>query len=248
MTADLEAPFSLIDLGTVGSTNDTALALAQDGAPAWSVVRAERQTAGRGRRGRAFQSPPGNSYTSFLLRPVRPAREVPQLALVAGLAVAEAVDRFAPELPRATCKWPNDVLVDGLKVAGILVEASSGRKLEAVVVGIGVNLVDHPASPGMRASDLASLGAVSADRNLWLRVLCKRLFERTGAWEREGFAAMRDSWMARAAGLGQCVQVAGELSVRGLMTGVDGEGALLVDEDGVTRRCVSGSLVLKEFA
>ena len=147
----LPAPFVLVDLDCVASTNDEALSRAAAGAPAWTVVRAASQSAGRGRRGRSFASPPGNSYTSFVLRPEGAPERVAQIALVAGLAVAEAIARLAPGLPAPRCKWPNDVLVDGHKVCGILVEASSsGERVDHVVVGIGINLASHPAIPGAR--------------------------------------------------------------------------------------------------
>ena len=246
MTPDAAATIRLIDLETVPSTNDEALRRAANGAPAWTVVRATSQSAGRGRRGRSFASPPGNSYTSFVVRPARPAGTLPQIAPVAGLAVAEALERIAPGLPRPLCKWPNDVLVDGRKVCGILVETTSARReTQAVVIGIGVNLVSHPDISGEAIGDIASLGGPRLDRDDWLDALAGRLWARLLEWRRDGFAAVRGALLDRMAGLGGDVFVSGPPPLSGRLAGIDENGALLVvDRFGVAHRCISGSLVL----
>ncbi len=130
---------SRVDLDTIGSTNDEALARARAGAPHGTAVTARAQTQGRGRQGRAWHSPPGeNVYLSIILRlPIAPAA-APPLTLAVGVAVCETVRRLAG---RASLKWPNDVLIEGKKVAGILTETSTrGAELDAVIVGIGVNV------------------------------------------------------------------------------------------------------------
>lgn len=251
MTGALPPPVVLVDLDTVASTNDEAMIRAGQGAPAWTVVRASSQTAGRGRRGRSFASPPGNSYTSFVLRPGGGAGRSAQIALVAGLAVAEAIAHVAPGLAQPACKWPNDVLVDGHKVSGILVEAAtSGDTVDHVVVGIGINLVSHPELPGLRIGDLASLGAPGIGRDTMLAALCERLLDRIGAWERGGFEAVRQAWLARAAGLGRNVRIEdGGRALSGELVDVDGEGALVLAEPaGPRHRVLSGSLVLEDAA
>jgi BirA family biotin operon repressor/biotin-[acetyl-CoA-carboxylase] ligase len=251
MTMALPAPFALVDLDTVASTNDEAMNRAAAGAPAWTVVRARCQTAGRGRRGRSFASPEGNSYTSFILRPRGAPGQAAQIALVAGLAVAEAIAAVAPSLPSARCKWPNDVLVDGHKVCGILVEAaSSGDRVDHVVIGIGVNLVSHPDLPGLHIGDLGSLGAPGIGRDAMLEVLAGRLHARCEAWQERGFAVLRQDWLARAAGLGRAVRVEdGTRSMVGELVDIDGEGALvLASSDRTRHRVVSGSLFLEDAA
>ena len=251
MTMALPAPFVLVDLDTVASTNDEAMTRAAAGAPAWTVVRARCQTAGRGRRGKSFASPEGNSYTSFILRPRGAPGEVAQIALVAGLATAEAISAVAPNLPTARCKWPNDVLVAGHKVCGILVEASSsGDRVDHVVVGIGINLSSHPDLPGLRIGDLGSLGASGIGRDIVLAALAERLHARCEGWQQQGFGALRQDWLARAAGLGRTVRIEdGARSMAGELVDIDGEGALvLAGPDRTRHRVVSGSLFLEDAA
>lgn len=247
----LQAPFALVDRDTVTSTNDEAMALADGGAPAWTVVRAVSQSAGRGRRGKSFASPPGNSYTSFILRPQGSPERAAQLALVAGLAVADAIAALAPGLPAPRCKWPNDVLVDGHKVSGILVEAaSSGERIDHVIVGIGINLVSHPEIEGHRIGDLAGLGAGLVDRDAMLVALSRDFHDRVTVWQAGGFQALRAAWIARAAGMGRAVRVEdGSRTLHGELVDIDGEGALLLAETPAIRhRVVSGSLFLEEAA
>lgn len=247
----LPAPFTLVDRDTVASTNDEAMTLAGQGAPAWTVVRAASQSAGRGRRGKSFASPPGNSYTSFILRPQGRPEQVAQIALVAGLAVADAIAGIAPGLPAIRCKWPNDVLVDGHKVCGILVEAaSSGERVDHVVVGIGINLVSHPEIEGHRIGDLAGLGGGIIDRDAMLGALASALHGHVEAWQAGGFGALREAWIARAAGIGGEVRIEdGARTLRGRLIDIDGEGALLLaDAQAIRHRVVSGSLFLEEAA
>ena len=139
----------------LGSTNVEALKLAREGerGPLWIV--AKRQTAGRGRRGRVWISEPGNLFASLLLTTEAPPDHRPQLSLVAALAVHDALVEIADVLkPRLAIKWPNDLLLDGGKFAGILVEAEGGEE-GAVAIGIGVNCVSHPLDADYPANDLA---------------------------------------------------------------------------------------------
>jgi BirA family transcriptional regulator, biotin operon repressor / biotin---[acetyl-CoA-carboxylase] ligase len=247
----LPSPFHLIDFESVASTNDEALELASSGASDWTVVRATEQRAGRGRRGKTFASPPGNSYTSFLLRPDCAHADAPQIALLGGLAVARAIGEVAPDLPPAQCKWPNDVLIEGNKVCGILVEAAStGTRLDAVIVGIGVNLANHPKVDGVRISDLEALGA-TVDRDFWLSALAPHLKMLVDLWLSRGFAAVRQIWLDHAAGLNARVIHSEDCRppLHGTLAGIDDAGALLIsDTTGQTHRCVSGSLVLEDVA
>ena len=240
MSAVLPPPFHLVERDEVTSTNDTAIELAEAGLAAWSVVRARLQTGGRGRRGRAFVSPAGNSYTSFILRPRVAPRDLPQLSLVTGVAVAEAIEATAPEIAPARCKWPNDILVNDAKVAGILVEAGG----DAVIVGIGINLVSHPDIRGGAATDLASEGAAGVDRDLLLATLCRRLKDRVRHWERFGFASQRQAWLDRAAGIGARASVSGDTSLEGRIVGLAHDGALIMESGGRHMRVVSGTLRL----
>ena len=154
---------SLISHDTLGSTNAEALALARAGerGPLW--VTAARQTAGRGRRGNVWTSEPGNLYASLLLSDAAPAAHLPELCFVVALAVRDAVCAVAPPLAsKLKLKWPNDLLLDGAKLAGILIEAESVGGASATVAGIGVNCAHYPRDTGYPAT--ASGGSWSLDR------------------------------------------------------------------------------------
>jgi len=145
---------------TLGSTNAEALALARAGERASFWVSAQSQSAGRGRRGRSWVSEPGNLYASLLLFDPAPAERVAQLSFVAALAVRDAIAQAAPALTsRLSLKWPNDVLLGGEKVAGILIEGEvvRGQPVTAVV-GIGINCVSHPSEAAFPATDLRAQG------------------------------------------------------------------------------------------
>jgi BirA family transcriptional regulator, biotin operon repressor / biotin---[acetyl-CoA-carboxylase] ligase len=199
---------------TLGSTNAEALIRARAGArgPLW--VTAARQTAGRGRRGNAWTSEPGNLHASLLLTDTVPAGRAPELCFVAALALHDAVSSFLIPPPKGEgriakgdagwglqLKWPNDLLIDGAKFAGILIEAESvqGRP-PAIAIGIGVNCAHHPADTPYPATDLTTCGVVITPETL-LERLSAAMRARLEQWE-TGFAAIRADWLARAAGLG----------------------------------------------
>jgi len=191
-----------------GSTNDDVAALARDGAREGLWLRAGRQTGGKGRQGRAWHSPAGNFHASTLVR-LRPGDPpAPTLALVAAVALHEAVRRHAPA---ARIKWPNDLLVEGAKLAGILLE----RQGEAVIVGFGVNLANPP-------EGAAGLGAAVSPDGLAKRLAAcfEAWLER---WRGEGLAPVRAAWLAAAHPIGTAL-VTGE--ARGLFDGLDESGAL----------------------
>ena len=238
--------FSLVALDEAGSTNDEAKARAAEGAPDGTVVWARRQRAGRGRQGRAWHSPPGNLFLSVVLRPACEARAVAQLSFVTALAVADLVDDLLPGR-RARCKWPNDVLVDGGKVGGILLESALGprRRVDWVVLGTGVNLVHHPGLGAPRPSaSLVGAGAAPLAPEEALSRLLAALARRCADWRARGFAGIRSAWLDRAHGLGESVTVAnGGRRYTGLFEGLDADGALvLMEEDAVRRRVAAGEV------
>ncbi|MCS6780378.1 MAG: biotin--[acetyl-CoA-carboxylase] ligase [Geminicoccaceae bacterium] len=232
----------------VASTNDLARAAAERGEPEGLWVLAREQTAGRGRQGRLWSSPPGNFYGSLLLRPRRPLAEVATLSLVAALAVAEAVERLARGRVRPAVKWPNDVLVDRAKLAGILPEAivSGEGSCAALVLGIGVNLAHHPEGLGRPTVSLAALDLPPASPEAFLAALEPVLAERYALWQERGFAALRPLWLARAAGLGERVRLeAGGLVHEGVLVEVGADGGILLESPaGERRRFTAGELVL----
>ena len=237
--------YALIALDEAGSTNDEAKDRAMAGAPEGTVIWARQQRAGRGRRGRAWVSPPGNLYLSVILRPACEARSVAQLSFVAALAVLDLVDGPLPG--RARCKWPNDILVDGGKIAGILLESAlrpEGR-VDWVVLGIGVNLASHPRLKGPTPpTSFVDAGAQPLAPEDALPSLLAALARRRRDWETQGFAAVRRAWLARAHGLGGSVTVAnGNRQLVGIFEGLDAEGALvLLQADSVRISIAAGDV------
>ncbi|WP_428682225.1 biotin--[acetyl-CoA-carboxylase] ligase [Reyranella sp.] len=230
--------WTLVALQSVGSTNDEAIRLADAGAPEGTVVWAREQSGGRGRRGRNWASPVGNLYSSTVLRPGCMAQRAAELGFVAALAVGDLV----PADRSVRLKWPNDVLVDGGKVAGILLESAIGQdgQVEHVVAGIGVNVTFAPQLPEMRYPGAALGGTVEAALEGLTRALANRLAQ----WRRDGFETVRREWLAKAGPLGAEVDVRlGEGLVRGRFAGLDREGALLLDTAEGPRKIVSGELL-----
>ena len=231
---------------TLGSTNAEALALARAGerGPLW--VSAQRQTAGRGRRGRAWVSEPGNLYASLLLNDPGPAERAAELSFVTALSVRDAIAQEAPALtPRLAFKWPNDVLLAGDKVAGILIEGEVTRGEPAtVVVGIGVNCLSHPLEAAYPATDLRAQGGDVAPQSL-LASLSVALFKRLAQWNRgNGFAGIRSDWLAAAHAVGAAIRVndgSGELT--GRFAGLDAAGRLQLDlPDGRRQEIAAGDV------
>src|SRR5262245_55739124 len=175
------AGVGLIACETVGSTNCEALAHARAGekGPLW--ITAQAQTAGRGRRGRTWVSEPGNLYATLLLTDPAPPERAAQLSFVAALATHDAIAACAGALvPRLALKWPNDVLLDGAKLAGILIEAEGTRPL-VVAVGVGVNCRHHPDATEFPATDLAAAGAAVTVEELF-KALSIAMVHRLREW------------------------------------------------------------------
>ncbi|MDI1287800.1 MAG: biotin--[acetyl-CoA-carboxylase] ligase [Reyranella sp.] len=240
MTATPVLPdgWTLVALDSVGSTNDEAARLADAGAAEGTVVWAREQTGGRGRRGRHWASPAGNLYSSTILRPVCAPPRATELGFVAALAVADVV----PAGRDVRVKWPNDVMVDGGKIAGILLESSIGQGgiVEHVVAGIGINVRFAPQLADMRYPGAALGGSVEGALEQLTRALSRRLAE----WRRDGFETVRAAWLDRAGPLGIEVDVRlGEELVRGRFAGLDREGALLLETPAGPRKIVSGELL-----
>lgn len=194
---------SLISFDTLGSTNAEALALAraEERGPLW--VTAAQQTAGRGRRGNVWTSEPGNLYASLLLTDAGAPPHLPELCFVVALAVLDAVGTVAPSLAsKLRLKWPNDLLLDGAKLAGILIEAESVGGRTATVAGIGINCAHHPRDAGYPATDL-SIHAGPIMPDVLFHALSGAVAARLAQWDRgAGFAAIRAEWLSHAAGIG----------------------------------------------
>lgn len=224
------AVLTIRTVALTGSTNADMLELAAAGAEEGLWLRAERQTGGRGRQGRVWESPAGNFYGSTLVRLRSGDPAAATLALVAAVAVEEAVAVCVG--CSATIKWPNDLLIDGAKVAGILLE----RAGEAVVVGVGVNLAHHPELADRPTASLG--GAVSPET--FGDTLAEAFAHWLGRWRSEGLAPIRQRWLDRAhpSGTALTARLPDGSVTDGLFDGLDGDGALILRLASGERRVI----------
>jgi BirA family biotin operon repressor/biotin-[acetyl-CoA-carboxylase] ligase len=239
--------YRLIARDEVGSTNDEARDLIAAGVRQGAVVWAESQTAGRGRLGRDWVSPPGNLYCSIVMRPQIDSARLPEFSFVAALAVRDALVPVIPATTPVAFKWPNDVLAGGRKVAGILVEAEKlpDEDRTALIVGIGINVVSAPRETDYPATCVSAVARAPRVSRL-LSSLVAALDRRVEFWTRNGFAAIRQEWMNNAYGVGE--KVTSSTGISGRFTGLDETGALIVSmTDGERRRLVSGSVRFAEM-
>ena len=232
-------------LAEVGSTNVLAMEAARAGDPGGLWILGGRQVEGRGRRARPWVSEPGNLYASYLVLDPASGDRLAQLPLVAALALSEAVDEMCGTYALAKLKWPNDQLVDGAKISGILLEATSlPNGSRAVVMGFGLNLVHHPDLADYRAADLAGLG-YQVDVGQAFAALAGSLERRLVSWNGEaGGDRLMADWQARATGLGKAIRVrfdSGE--THGIFEGLDEIGRLRLRlEDGTLTSVSAGDV------
>jgi len=214
---------ALIRHDTLDSTNEEARRLAEQGVlgPLWIVARS--QTSGRGRRGNIWISEPGNLFATLLVQ--EPGKTAAELGFAASLAAGETVGAYVGQ-ERVRLKWPNDVLLDGRKVGGILLETLKGNSL---AIGIGINLAHHPLKAEFPATSLVAVLGRAPDAEEVLAKLAGRLDAWYEIWRSQGFAVLREAWLERAAGLG------GEIRARlpgneicGVFENLDQDGALLL--------------------
>jgi BirA family biotin operon repressor/biotin-[acetyl-CoA-carboxylase] ligase len=237
--------YRLVPRETVGSTNDEATRLARSGAEQGTLVWALEQTAGRGRRGRAWSSPRGNLYASLVLRPACPLEQGAQLGFVAALAVGDALAGLVPGLREPALKWPNDVLVGGSKIAGVLLESEIGEKgnLAFLIVGVGINLVSAPTDAEFPATSILGEGHRPPEPMAMLEAFAPHFDSWARCWRAEGFATVRSAWRARARGLGEPIRVRLETAtLHGRFADIDHRGVLLLDTPDGRRRISVGDV------
>ncbi|HZH26688.1 MAG TPA: biotin--[acetyl-CoA-carboxylase] ligase [Azospirillaceae bacterium] len=253
MTMTAAAPalppfYRLLALESAGSTNDVARDLGAQGAPEGTLVWARRQTAGRGRRGRTWESPEGNLYCSLLLRPDCRLAVASQLSFAAALAVADGIRKLLPGGREVRLKWPNDVLVDGAKVSGILLEAEGAVDGGPgfLVLGIGVNVGFAPDGTPYPATSLRACGFDGPLEDALAAVF--GAFDHWYAtWRTGGFLPLRTAWLAAAKGLGEGITVrlpAGTLE--GTFSDLAEDGTLLLaTADGGVHRIGAGDVFFR---
>ena len=224
----------------IGSTMEAAHALVAQEAPEGTLIFTEQQSQGRGRLGREWNSPEGGAYFSVILRPTQAVSAIPQLSLVAGLSAAEGIRQLCRIYP--SIRWPNDLLIDGKKLAGILVESKNG----AVVVGVGVNVKTKLSALPETAVTLAQLCATCPNPHQVVGALWRKLAYWYDIWASQGFAPVREAlrpWMTH---FGQPVHItSGNARFEGTAADLDEQGRLVARLDsGVLRAFDMGEVAL----
>jgi BirA family biotin operon repressor/biotin-[acetyl-CoA-carboxylase] ligase len=216
-------PLRHVSLAETGSTNDAVAERAAAGEAEGLWLRAERQTAGRGRRGREWTSSTGNLHVSSFVRVRRDDPPTQTLALVAAIALFDATERYVPRA-RLTIKWPNDLLLSGMKLAGILLERSD----DVVVIGFGVNLASHPTDLERPATSLTALGVEPPAPEDFAQALAPAFATWLARWRSEGLPAVRTAWMERAHPIGMALvaRLADGEEITGAFDGLAEDGAL----------------------
>ena len=241
----LHSEYRLIAFDSIGSTNDEAKRLARSGAASGTVIWALEQTAGRGRRGRPWVSTRGNFYASLILRPDCPVNDACQIGFVAALAIGGALGAISPAVA-VFYKWPNDVLINRRKVAGVLLESEViwRERPSFVVIGVGVNLSTSPKGTEFPATSMVAEGSSAVSPNVMLEQFTEHFQSWLATWRAKGFAPVRASWLAAAAiTRGEPVRV--RLDTRtldGSFLDIDDEGNLLLDRAGECRRIAAGEV------
>ena len=239
---NLDAPpgWRLRSYGSLESTSDLCATLAAAGEPERLAVLAARQTHARGSRGRTWQTLPGNLALSVLLRPTGPAAQAGQWALLSAVALAEAIEAAAPDTA-PTVKWPNDVLLDGAKVGGILIDTAldGASRLAWLVLGFGANLAAAPDLPRAAAA-VPGCPAPATVASL--------LLGRIDHWDRvrllDGFAPVRRAWLDRGPAPGSHMRVrCGNTDLGGTFAGLGEDGALLLQSGGRVRALPTGEVL-----
>ena len=235
-------------LDATGSTNDDAMAAARDGEPGGLWVTAKIQESGRGRRGRTWQSPSGNLYASMMLIDPAPNDRLVTLPLAVSVALHRAISMACPAAAHAlSIKWPNDILLEGRKIAGFLLEVTSlAPNKIAVVVGCGINCAWHPDEAAYPTTSLQARGH-AIDAEMLFAYLAKAMASTLAEWDQgRGFPDTRDAWLIRASGVGEKVVARFEKEeLSGTFSHLDDEGRLVLNgDDGKEYRISAGDIFL----
>lgn len=243
----LPPAYRLVTRETVTSTNDEARALAEAGAEDGTLVWAREQSDGRGRQGRVWASPPGNLYISLILRPECALAEAAQLGFIAALAVGEAIGSVGPPLLELTYKWPNDVLLNERKCAGILLESKTTPEgaVDFIILGVGVNVASYPEDTDFPATSLRFEGTPPDVSEVdLLEAFSRHFLTWVNAWLDDGFARVRRAWLIHAHKLGEEIEVRlTKETLTGTFKDLEASGALILElPGGEVRRISAGDV------
>jgi BirA family biotin operon repressor/biotin-[acetyl-CoA-carboxylase] ligase len=232
----------------IDSTNAEARRRIAAGAAVPTVIHADRQTAGVGRRGRVWQSPAGNISCTIMQPLLGGLASVGQRSYIYGTAIARAANRFLPQ-PNAKTKWPNDVMIDGRKLAGVLLETSAAPDESLwLIAGFGVNVVAAPpvADGALYQSTALHLEGSSVDTDMMLREILLNVAALQAEYDRAGFAPLRAAWRALAMGMGKSITVnrPDGTQLHGIFNDIDDTGALVLAIGGDTHHISAGDIFL----
>lgn len=245
--------YHLLTYDVLDSTNAEGRRLAGAGASHGAVIWAKKQTAGRGRMGREWVSSEGNLFATVLLSPPVELAKCSQLSFVAALAVADTLEGIVAESAKVRCKWPNDVLVSGKKIAGVLLESFTSKEIVSerqwVAVGIGINVDNFPEHVLFPATSLRASGVELISAKIVLSRLIHHFIGRYDQWNVEGFSSIRKDWQEKAYHINDTVEViVGEERLSGTFAGIDEEGQLLLRNGKTSRAILAGDVFYKEQA
>ena len=228
------------------STSTTLKQRAEAGEAEGRAILARRQSAGRGRQGRGWESPAGNLYLSVLLRPAVPLREAPQWSFVAAVALAETLKPLLPHDASLTLKWPNDLLLHGAKAAGILVDTgvAASNTLDWLCIGIGVNIASKPSLPDRATACLAEFLPAPPAPEILTKALLRNLAHWHATRLAKGFTPIRDAWLRHGPAMGAAVSVKRDGALlEGAFAGLSPEGALKLAKGREVQLILAGEII-----
>lgn len=240
--------YHLLSYDELDSTNDEARRIAEGGGSHGAVIWAKRQTAGRGRMGRHWVSAEGNLFCSVLLAPHCDVATASQLAFVTAVAAIETLAPILPDGGELTCKWPNDILLNGKKIGGILLESfetadmtpGHNRMVRWVIVGVGINIESCPENTDIPATFLKEAGVEIISAKIVLSRFIHHFITTYDLWAKRGFAPVRRKWLEHAFRKGESIEVRLPKETHvGIFEGIDTSGHLLLKPSGKRRMSIS---------
>jgi BirA family transcriptional regulator, biotin operon repressor / biotin---[acetyl-CoA-carboxylase] ligase len=248
-TPRLPPAYRLVALTEIDSTNAEAKRLAAEGAEDGTLVWALQQTGAYGRQGRSWTSAEGNLFVSLIVRPDCALGEAAQFSFITAVALGDAIGSVAPPMLEIGYKWPNDVLLNGRKAAGILLESKgdAAQRLDWLVIGLGVNVASFPEDTRLPATSLHFEGCPPTVTAVdLLEAFARHMLAWINTWLDDGFAPVREAWLRHAKGRGETIEVRlPRETLTGVFSDLDPQGTLVLRlPDGGTRRIAAGEVYL----